>query len=480
MSVSKQLKLQHLLWRTGFGPATAEWKSWESRPESTWWSKIKELSTGQPEYYDVADNAVKGLLMGAGEIGRMESDNLDRDKKRQIRRQSREDLRNLNVRWLNEMIYSKAQLREKMALFWHGHFASRNINILYQQQLLDILRKNALGNFGDLLRAVSKSAAMLAFLNNQQNKKQHPNENFAREVMELFTLGRGHYTEDDIKEAARAFTGWGFELNGDFVFRQRAHDEGQKTVLGKTGPFNGDDVLDILLQQPQTAVYITRKIYRFIVNEEIVPEDRIQALATRFLQRKYSITGLLDDIVGSPWFYDPENIGARIKSPVELWVGLRRILPFEPRDPLSQILVQNALGQTLFYPPNVAGWPGGRAWIDASSLMLRLRLPQLVAWQGDFNVQTKDDDDQNMGEGDALRERQKRLVSTVNWTPVLDLFGKTPDDQLVDQMARYLWQLPDARPPVEIVEEHTDRGSREKRIKTTFIQLMATPEFQLC
>lgn len=480
MPVSNQLKLQHLLWRTGFGPATADWKSWESRPESIWWSKIKEFSTGQPEYYDVADNAVKGLLLGAGEIGRMESDNLDKDKKRQVRRQSREDLRNLNVRWLNEMIYSKAQLREKMALFWHGHFASRNINILYQQLLLDIIRKNALGNFGDLLRAVSKSAAMLAFLNNQQNKKQHPNENFAREVMELFTLGRGNYTENDIKEAARAFTGWGYELNGDFVFRRRAHDEGSKTVLGQTGPFDGDDVLDILLRQPQTAVYITRKIYRFIVNEEIVPEDRIQALATRFFQRQYSITGLLDDIVGSPWFYAPENIGARIKSPVELWVGLRRTLPFEPRDPLSQILVQNALGQTLFYPPNVAGWPGGRTWIDASSLMLRLRLPQLVAWQGDFNVSTKDDDDQNMGEGDALRDRQKRLVSEVNWTPVLELFGKTPDAQLADQMARYLWQLPEARPPLDVMEEHTDRSSRDKRIKTTFIQLMATPEFQLC
>ncbi len=480
MPVSKQLKLQHLLWRTGFGPSTAEWSDWESRPESTWWARIKERSAAQPQYYDVADNAVKGLLMGAGQAGKMANDNLDKDQKRQIRRQSRDDLRSLNLRWIDEMVHGRAQLREKMAFFWHGHFASRNINILYQQQLLDILRKQALGNFGDLLRAVSKSAAMLAFLNNQQNKKQHPNENFAREVMELFTLGRGHYTESDIKEAARAFTGWGFQLNGDFVFRERAHDDGSKTVLGKTGNFNGDDILNILLEQKQTAVYITRKIYRFLVNDEKVPEDRIQGLAERFFQRSYSITGLLDDIVGSDWFYDAENIGTKIKSPVELWVGMRRALPFEPSDPQSQILVQMALGQTLFNPPNVAGWPGGRAWIDASSLMVRLRLPQLVAWQGDFVINTKDDDDQNAGEGDALRTRQKRLAAEINWKPVLDQFAKTPADQIVGEAARYLWQLPEARPPLAVMEEHTDHSNREKQVKTTVIQLMSTPEYQLC
>lgn len=480
MPISRQLKLQHLLWRTGFGPSSADWRSWESRPESTWWPKIKEFSAATPQAYDVADNAVKGLLMGVGEAGRMENDNLDKEQKKKIRKQSRDDLRNLNVRWIEEMVQGRAQLREKMALFWHGHFASRNINILYQQQLLDIVRTHALGNFRDLLRAVSKSAAMLAFLNNQQNKKKHPNENFAREVMELFTLGRGHYTETDIKEAARAFTGWGFKLSGEFVFRPRDHDDGRKTVLGKTGNFDGDAVLDVLLAERQTARFIARKIYRFLVNEEKVPDERIARLGDRFFERNYSITGLLDDIVGSDWFYDPENVGTRIKSPVELWVGLRRALPFTPQDPEAQILVQNALGQTLFYPPNVAGWPGGRAWIDASSMMTRLRLPQLVAWQGDFQVNTKDDDDQNMGDGDGLRGRQRRLAATVNWTPALDLFAKTPADQLVGEVGRYLWQLPDARPPAAVLEKHTDRSSREKQLKTTFIQLMATPEYQLC
>lgn len=480
MPISKQLKLQHLLWRTGFGPSSADWRTWERRAEQTWWSTIKAFSDTPAQYYDVADSAVKGLLMGVNEIGKMENDQLDKEQKKRLRKQSRDDLRSLNLRWLEEMTNGRAQLREKMALFWHGHFASRNINILYQQQLLDIVRRHALGNFRDLLRAVSKSAAILAFLNNQQNKKEHPNENFAREVMELFTLGRGNYTETDIKEAARAFTGWGFKISGEFVFRERDHDTGEKMVLGKTGRFDGDAVIDILLEQRQTARFIARKLYRFLVNDEKTPEDRIAQLGDRFYDRNYNIISLLDEIVGSDWFYDPENVGTKIKSPVALWVGLRRALPFAPREPQAQILVQNALGQTLFYPPNVAGWPGGRAWIDASSLMTRLRLPQLVAWQGDFQVNTKDDDDQNMGEGDGLRTRQQRLAADVDWAPVLELFAKTPEDQLITQVARYLWQLPEARPPLGVLEKHTDRNSRENLIKTTFIQLLSTPEYQLC
>src|SRR3984885_10579646 len=155
-----------------------------------------------------------------------------------------------------------------MSPFWHGHFASRNVNVFYQETLLDIVRKGALGNFGDLLKEVSKRAAMINFLNNNQNRKDHPNENFAREVMELFTLGRGHYTEQDVKESARAFTGWGADLRGEFVFRKFQHDQGTKTVLGKTGNLDGDDVLNILLEQKQTARFISNKMFRFFVNDE--------------------------------------------------------------------------------------------------------------------------------------------------------------------------------------------------------------------
>ncbi len=163
----------------------------------------------------VANNAYDGLIKGLEDIGKMQQ--LSLEQKKQFRKQSAENIRDLNILWLSEMINSEAQLREKMSLFWHGHFACRILNIFFQQQLLNTIRQNAFANFGALLRAVSKSPAMLAFLNNQQNKKQHPNENFSREVMELFTMGRGNYTEEDVKEGARAFTGWGFNLKGEFM-----------------------------------------------------------------------------------------------------------------------------------------------------------------------------------------------------------------------------------------------------------------------
>ena len=408
----------------------------------------------------------------------MEKRDLDKEQKKQLKKQSREDLQNLNLLWLEEMTHSKAQLREKMAFFWHGHFASRNINILYQQQLLAIVRENALGNFRDLLREVSKSAAMIAFLNNQQNKKKHPNENFAREVMELFTLGRGNYTENDVKEAARAFTGWGYRLNGEFVFRQWDHDDETKTLLGKTGKLNGDDAIDILLQKKETAHFIARKLYKFLVNESIVPADRITWLGDRFYDSGYEIMRLLNDIVQSDWFYAAENMGSKIKSPVELWVGIRRALPLELADPDSQLLLQKALGQVLFYPPNVAGWPGGRSWIDSSSLMLRLRIPQLLYANQDLDVRTKSDDDQQMGE--INKARMRRLAAVIDWQPVVDLFGKLPEEAMIKQLTDFVWQTPTKTLPLDVLQKNVDRSSREALVQSTMILLMATPEYQIC
>lgn len=469
--------LQHLLLRFGFGPRTKSWANWAALPPESWWPKLRDESLPAPQHFDVVDGVVKGLLMGAGELGKMERRDLDKDQKRQLRKQSREDLQSLNLLWLEDMTHSKAQLREKIALFWHGHFASRNINILYQQQLLTVVREHALGNFADLLRGVSKTAAMISFLNNQQNKKQHPNENFAREVMELFTLGRGNYTENDVKEAARAFTGWAHRLDGEFVFRQRDHDTGTKTVLGKTGNFTGDDLLDILLEKRETAHFIARKLYKYLVNDTKVPEDRITWLGDRFFDSGYKIMRLLEDIARSDWFYAPENVGVKIKSPVELWVGIRRAIPMELSDPESQLAVQKALGQILFYPPNVAGWPGGRNWIDSSSLMLRLRIPQLLYRNQDLDVRGKTDDDQQMGE--AAKGQMRRLSAVMDWQPALDLFAKTPDNELIEKIAGFLWAVPTKNLPIEIIEKNTNRSSRSAIIQTTMIQLMATPEYQV-
>ena len=306
MTVTPQLKNQHLLWRAGFGPMAEEYHQLASASHKSYINSLFKASAKGPQMIDVADNALKGLVMGVQEASTKKRD-LDEMERRRLRQQSREDIKNLNITWLNEMVNSEQQIREKMSLFWHGHFASRNLNILYQQQLLDVIRQNALGNFGDLLREVSKSAAMINFLNNNQNKKGHPNENFAREVMELFTMGRGNYTENDIKEAARAFTGWGANISGEFTFRRNQHDDGKKTVLGKTGNFNGDDVLNILLEHKQTATYISRKIYRYFVND-VPDEAHVTWLADRFYQSKYDIKELMKDIFILSWLVDPPII----------------------------------------------------------------------------------------------------------------------------------------------------------------------------
>ncbi len=278
---------------------------------------------------DVADNYLKGLYMGAEEVGRqgMKKER-DAEERKMIRNMQRDGIKNLNLLWLSQMVDSKAQLREKMSFFWHGHFASRNINIFFQQQLVDIIRVNALGSFKDLLHGVSKSAAILNFLNASQNKKDHPNENFAREVMELFTMGRGNYTETDIKEAARAFTGWSANIKGDFILRRFQHDDGVKTVLDKTGKFEGEDILDLLLEQKQTAYFITQKIYKFFVNETI-DKEKVEWLANRFYKNDYHIGKLMDDIFMADWFYDEKNIGVKIKSPIELLAGMQRMLPMK-------------------------------------------------------------------------------------------------------------------------------------------------------
>ena len=247
MPATNQIKNQHLLWRAAFGPMAENAHELESISPVDLWQVLLEKSSKNPAYINVATNSVDGLVKGIKEV--VVTENTKREEAKKQRRQSAQDLKSLNLTWLNQMINSEAQLREKMSLFWHGHFACRVVNIYFQQQLLHEIRTNALGDFGSLLRGVSKSPAMLLFLNNQQNKKQHPNENFAREVMELFTMGRGNYTEQDVKEAARAFTGWGTNAKGEFVNRKNAHDTGEKTFLGKTGNFDGDDIINIILKQ---------------------------------------------------------------------------------------------------------------------------------------------------------------------------------------------------------------------------------------
>ncbi len=486
--VLKQVKNQHLLWRCSFGASVKDLPMLATANPLDWYKDIEKKSAGEPVYLDVVSNEAKTLLMELKNKGGIQNmkDSVSAAEKKQLRMQSQQDLKTLSLTWLDTMVNTDAQLREKMAFFWHGHFASRVINIYYQQLLLQSIRVNALGSFGNLLKAVSKSACMLQFLNNQQNRKEHPNENFAREVMELFTLGRGNYTEEDVKEAARAFTGWGFDAEGNFTPRPFWHDNGSKTFLGRTGNFTGDDILDILLEQKQTALYITQKIYRYFVNDQ-PDSNHINWLADRFYQSNYNIGGLMRDIFTADWFYGERNIGQRIKSPVELIAGIRRMLPMTIQNTEIQLLYQRVLGQQLFYPPNVAGWPGGKSWIDSSSLMARLRLPQLINDNAVFAIKPKADDDVQMG----MMERFKaaaaagdkgafQMNAAVNWPAYTNAFTHLPKEQLYNGIERVLLQTKPASVKVAQVQRITDNTSREYYIKTTTIALMSTPEYQLC
>jgi uncharacterized protein (DUF1800 family) len=487
--LSNQRKNQHIMWRAGFGPAASQLNQLKELSPQQLYKAPQKASSKKPEYIDVADDYLKGLVMGIDDIAKQSKKDFDKEDKKALRQKQRDSIKNLNLAWLDEMVHSNAQLREKIALFWHGHFASRNINVFYQQGLLDSIRSNALENFRDLLYGVSKSAAMLNFLNANQNRKGHPNENFAREVMELFTLGRGNYAENDIKEAARAFTGWGANVKGEFVFRKFQHDDSTKTIFGKTGKFTGEDVLDLLLEQKQTASFITRKIYSYFVNEN-VDDVKVQSLAERFYKNDYHIGKLMEDIFTSDWFYDEKNIGARIKSPIELLAGIQRMLPMEVNNKESLLLLQRFLGQMLFYPPNVAGWPGGKAWIDSSTLMMRLRLPQLLSDRDEFNVQPKTDDDQMMGRNDNEEIKSNRGLQKVgkagkpinvdiNWNAYTKNFENIQRENLVTTIMNALYQTQSTL-NVDAIKDFVDLSSRENFIRTATIQLMSAPEYQLC
>ncbi|MBC7622938.1 MAG: DUF1800 domain-containing protein [Aeromicrobium sp.] len=276
--------------------------------------------------------------------------------------------------WFREMLNTPSPLTEKMTLFWHNHFATsqqkvRYSSLMYQQHVL--LRKQALGNFGSMLRQVARDPAMLIYLDNATSRREQPNENFAREVMELFTLGEGNYSEQDIKEMARAFTGWSLDREtGEFLFRRGIHDAGVKTIFGQRGNFEGEQALDLILKRPETAVFITRKLWREFVSST-PDEAEVAKLATVFRDSGYNIAKLMQAMLVSDAFYAAENRGSLVKSPVEFVVGTLKLFDITTPNLRPFVFASAQLGQNLFSPPNVKGWPGGEVWINSATLLGR-------------------------------------------------------------------------------------------------------------
>jgi uncharacterized protein (DUF1800 family) len=305
--------------------------------------------------------------------------------KRALRNTERKHERDLQTFWVGQMVNSPSPLTERLVLFWHNHFTSslEKVNppqLLWQQDR--VIRQYAGGNFASFLHAMARDPAMTLYLDSQDNRKGKPNENFARELLELFTLGEGHYQEADIKEAARAFTGWHVDRQtGSFLVERRQHDAGPKTFLGKTGPFDGDDILDLVLDQKQTAVFLTEKLWREFVSPNPDPTE-VARLADVFRSSDYRLKPLLEALFLSDAFWNPANRQALVKSPAQLAVGFARSQG-APADNAQLANALRGLGQDLFNPVSVKGWPTGTEWIDSSTLIGRHKMlqDQLQSWE---------------------------------------------------------------------------------------------------
>ena len=303
--------------------------------------------------------------------------NYETSEKRELKNGPGLSVKEANQHWIDRMASSPFTLHEKMTLFWHGFFACSAVRGDWTVYLNNTLRFQALGNFRTMLKAVSREPAMLSYLNNRQNKKGNPNENFARELMELFTLGAGNYTEKDIKEAARSFTGWTSDLAGNFRIETYSQDVGEKVVLGKSGSLTGDEVIDHLLSFRQCSRHVAGRVYEFFVSNSR-NEEHIEEMAAVLYDSDYSISAMMKFLFSRNWFYSKEIVGKKIKSPSEWFVGLSRLFDLRVKKSSDLVALQTALGEVLFRPPNVAGWPGGRSWIDSSTLPLRLGFPYLL------------------------------------------------------------------------------------------------------
>ncbi|MDG2250141.1 MAG: DUF1800 domain-containing protein [Gammaproteobacteria bacterium] len=275
--------------------------------------------------------------------------------------------------WANRMVASNNPLQEKMALFWHGHYAVNETKVRDYRKLLmelELFHEMGTGNFRDLMVAVAQDPAMLSFLDAGVNVKGASNENFAREIMELFTMGVGNYSETDIREAARAFTGWNY-VDLEFVINEAQHDDNEKQFLGHTGNFDGIEVIDIIMDQQVTAEYIAGKIYRFFVRDDLTPETQIE-LGNIFREANYEVAALLENLFLSKDFYSAASVGTHIKSPVELAISTYIKLGLDDAPGVPDFnQATGALGQTLFRPPTVAGWAGGRSWVTPGLLLER-------------------------------------------------------------------------------------------------------------
>ena len=452
-------KLKHLYARAGFGLSPKE--------------AIQFERSSIPQVIDVlfidAEKASQEHFSTASGSNSLASDMMSK------RKEEKQLVALLNINWLKRMgSQDAAPLLEKMSLFWHGHFACRIKHPKLAHSYLNSIRLNALGNFKDLVLAIAKEPAMLHYLNNKVNKKSSPNENFARELLELFTIGIGNYSEQDVKEAARAFTGWTFsKKTGEFLFRERTHDFGQKAFMGQTGNLDGEDIINIVLKQKATATFIATKVYKYFVNDR-VNSKHVSELADVFYETNYNIEILMRTLFNSDWFYDAKNVGNKIKSPIELVAGMTHSLNIEFRNPVALFKLEKILGQVLFDPPNVAGWKGGKSWIDNSTLLLRLNLANYLFKNAELEYSLKDD-----LEGDNAPRRLRKLDATVHFDDHLALISRLDSSQKMELLSELVIQNT-SKLNLKEIEPYLSNQSEDQKHISLILRLMTMPEYQMC
>lgn len=465
----KQAEVLHLYQRTGFGLPLTELqeKVGTSRKEAVAQIFKSSEPINELRIFEVSPRN-----------GGVKMKDLPPEERKALRKKRKEGIRDLNLHWLAKMAIDTAQLREKMTFFWHDHFAAEVKHPYGMQNFNNVMRRHALGNFRTLLTEVCKHPVMLEYLNAKQNRKASPNENFARELMELFTLGAGNYSEKDIKEAARAFTGWNYNQEGEFIFRKKQHDNGSKTFRGVSGDFEGEDILVLILQDRRVAYFICEKLYRFLVHPT-VNEERVTAMAKVFFDSGYDIGQTLEYILLSDWFYDAENRGVRIKSPVEYLVMLNRQLDLSIANGKPLIQVQKVLGQVLFQPPNVSGWPEGAQWIDSSTLSIRMLMPAALLMGAPSNFKAKPGLMDSIDDIQGMR-KLKKINVRADWSALLRFSDQVDDDALPQFLAGWLLPVDAERLNLKWMEPLIDRSSPESQLRSMVTQLMTLPEYQLC
>lgn len=485
---------RHLLWRAGFGGTPKQIQTLVN------WGLEKSvdylLMTEKASTTDTAAGAFdKDIMRPPTEAERLaysaarKSQNEDEVAKFRLERQRRErddraQIAEMQKWWLKRMIETPRPLEEKMTLFWHGHFATnyRTIeNSFHMFMQNGMFRTHALGNFGEMLFALIRDPAMIAYLDNNDSRKGRANENLAREIMELFALGIGNYSEKDIKEGARALTGYTFRDDA-FEFVEGNHDTGDKQILGRNGNFDGDDFVRIILEQRACSQFITRKLYSFFV-ADVPPDERggaselptadraaLKELASTFLASKYDLKPVLRKLFMSAHFYSPRFMADQIKSPVQLVVGAVRSLNVPVRDLSILNDALDLMGQNIFFPPSVKGWEGGRSWINTSTLFVRQNiLAFLIAGKKPQGY-------------DATADTQKYDPKSL----LTELASGSNEVSDATSIADYLLRLtvgqsPDmAKRELETFLNAGGKSISDDRLIGALLLITAMPEYQLC